>query len=117
MRFLIAAAATTLCLICSAAPTTSSKHVLHERRDGRPHNSWQKRSRADVEHVMPIRIALRERNIENAETYIYDVADPRSPNFGEIDFKRFSRGQGCRDSTFHRVLSILYVRKELRILS
>ncbi|KAF3764746.1 subtilisin-like protein [Cryphonectria parasitica EP155] len=83
MRFLIAAASAAILLTCSAAPaTSSSKHVLHEKREGRPH-SWQKRSRADAEHVMPIRIALRERNIENAEKYIYDVADPRSPNFGK----------------------------------
>ncbi|KAJ4422716.1 hypothetical protein N0V82_002613 [Gnomoniopsis sp. IMI 355080] len=82
MRFLTAAATAALVLTCSAVPTTSSRHVLHEKRDGRPH-AWHKRHRAIADQVMPIRIALRERNLENAEQYINDVADPRSPNFGK----------------------------------
>lgn len=82
MRFFTATAVAVFALTCSAAPTTSSKHALHEKRDGEPH-AWEKRDRALSEHVMPIRIALRERNIENADSYIFDVADPRSPNFGK----------------------------------
>lgn len=81
MRFFTAAATAAFILTCSAVPTTSSKHVLHEKRDGHPH-AWHKRHRAIADQVMPIRIALRERNLENAERYIHDVADPRSPNFG-----------------------------------
>lgn len=49
---------------------------------------------------MPIRVALRERNIENAESYILDVADPRSPNFGkaDLDWHDLCRsGQQCRN--------------------
>lgn len=85
MRFLTAAATAALLLTCSAVPTTpsSSKHVLHEKREGQPH-AWHKRQRALSDHVMPIRLALRERNLENAERYINDVADPRSPNFGKM---------------------------------
>lgn len=82
MRFLTAAVTAALVLTCSAVPTTSSKHVLHEKRDGQPH-AWHKRHRAIADQVIPIRIALRERNLENAERYINDVADPRSPNFGK----------------------------------
>lgn len=82
MHLLTAATTAALVLTCLAVPTTSSKHVLHEKRDGHPH-SWHKRHRAVADHVMPIRIALRERNLENAEQYIHDVADPRSPNFGK----------------------------------
>lgn len=81
MRFLTATAAAVFMLTCSAAPTASSKHALHEKREGKPH-AWEKRDRALADHVMPIRLALRERNIENADSYILDVADPRSPNFG-----------------------------------
>lgn len=86
MRIWIAATVAALTLsLGSAVPTattTTSKHVLHEKRDARPH-AWQKRHRAMSDYVMPIRIALRERNTENADRYIYDVADPRSPNFGK----------------------------------
>lgn len=93
MRFFFtAAAAAAFALACSAVnPTPSSKHTVHEKRDGQPH-AWQKRHRALADHVMPIRIALRERNIEKADSYILDVADPKSPNFGEatVPFFHFS---------------------------
>ncbi|CAJ2502332.1 Uu.00g097260.m01.CDS01 [Anthostomella pinea] len=65
-----------------SAPSLLSRHVLHEKRDGTPH-LWEKRHRATPSQVLPIRIGLRQRNIENAESYIYDVADPDSPNFGK----------------------------------
>ncbi|KAI0451280.1 peptidase S8/S53 domain-containing protein [Xylaria acuta] len=73
-------------LACSAIPSSaapsSNGHVLHEKRDGAPH-LWQKRDRATPSQVLPIRIGLRQRNLENAESYIYEVADPTSPNFGK----------------------------------
>lgn len=73
-------------LSCSAIPAlaapSSNGHALHEKRDGEPH-LWQKRDRATPSQVLPIRIGLRQRNLENAESYIYEVADPTSPNFGK----------------------------------
>lgn len=82
MRFSTAAATAALVLACSAAPTSGSKYNLHEKRDSHPH-AWQKRHRAVADQVLPIRIALKQRNLENAADYIYDVADPSSPNFGK----------------------------------
>lgn len=81
MHFSIAAAAAALVLACTAAPT-SGRYNLHEKRDGQPH-AWQKRHRAVADQVLPIRIALKQRNLENTASYIYDVADPNSPNFGK----------------------------------
>ena len=76
-------AAAAILLSCTAAPApVSSKHILHEKRNGEPHQ-WRKRSRADKDYLLPIRIGLRQQNLENADKYIYDVADPKSPNFGE----------------------------------
>ena len=89
MRFSTSTAAAALALACSAAPT-SGGYNLHEKRDGQPH-AWQKRHRAVADHVLPIRIALKQRNLENSASYIYDVADPSSPNFGKP-------GLGTRDS-------------------
>lgn len=85
MRFSIAAVAAALALAGSAAPT-SGRYNIHEKRDGQPH-AWQKRHRAVADQVLPIRIALKQRNLENAESYIYDVADPNSPNFGKPKFR------------------------------
>ena len=79
LPFLVVA---TFISLCSAAPASgTTNHVLHEKRDGLPHQ-WAKRDRAAGHHMMPIRIALRQRNLEHTDNYIYDVSDPGSPNFG-----------------------------------
>jgi tripeptidyl-peptidase-1 len=81
MLFSTAIAAAILVLTCSSAPTLN-RLVVHEKRDGNLHQ-WEKRSRAAPHYVLPIKIGLRQRNLENAEKYIYDIADPSSPNFGK----------------------------------
>lgn len=83
MRFLTVVAAAALVSVSSAvpAPGSNSNHVLHEKRDGVPHQ-WGKRDRAAAHEVLPIRIGLRQRNLEHAERFILDVSDPTSPNFG-----------------------------------
>lgn len=86
MRFSTAAAAAAVVLACSAAPT-SGRYNLHEKRDGHPH-AWQKRHRAVADQMLPIRIALKQRNLDNAASYIYDVSDPSSPNFGKPALRR-----------------------------
>ncbi|KAF4555101.1 Pro-kumamolisin activation domain-containing protein 1 [Elsinoe fawcettii] len=71
-----------LALTCLAAPTTHATHVLHEKRGAAPHQ-WQKRHRALPEQKVPVRIALRERNIESTASFVDDVSNPESPNFGK----------------------------------
>ncbi|PSK33926.1 Protease KEX1 [Elsinoe australis] len=71
-----------LALTCAAAPHPRSAWVQHEKRDTTSHQ-WQRRDRAVPAHVIPIDIALRERNIENTARYVEDVSDPKSPNFGK----------------------------------
>jgi len=85
MRFstLVGALASSAALCSAAPPSSGRRHMLHEKRDGEPH-IWTKRERANPDHVLPIRIGLRQRNLENAESYIYEVSDPTSPNFGKI---------------------------------
>jgi tripeptidyl-peptidase-1 len=68
--------------VCFAAPTADNQNfVLHEKRDGAPHQ-WTKRSRADADEILPVRIGLTQSNLHKAEEYILDVSDPSSPNFG-----------------------------------
>ena len=92
MHFFTTIAAVALALKCSAAPSPG-KHLVHEKRDGEPHQ-WERRHRAIANQVLPIRIGLRQRNLENAERYIHDVADPSSPNFGKLALD-FSKGLVC----------------------
>lgn len=85
MRFLttqLLAAASSFSL-CLAAPRSSSHHVLHEKRNVEPHQ-WSKRDRAVGHETLPIRIGLRQRNLEHGARFLDDISDPDSPNFGTI---------------------------------
>ena len=55
--------------------------VVHEERTREP-VAWDKVARANKDVVLPLRIGLKQQNLENAEQYVYDVADPDSPNYG-----------------------------------
>jgi tripeptidyl-peptidase I len=72
------------CLTTSFAAPTADSHnfVLHEKRDGAPHQ-WTKRTRAHPKEILPVRIGLTQTNLHKAEEYILDVSGPRSPNFGK----------------------------------
>ena len=71
--------------ICFAAPAAepNPKYVLHEKRNGEPHQ-WTRRSRAHPDEILPVRIGLVQSNLHKAEEYMLDVSDPRSPNFGRL---------------------------------
>jgi len=56
-------------------------HVVHEKRDALP-IAWTKRSRAPRDAVLPVRIGLKQRNLEHGDRFLYDISDPDSPNFG-----------------------------------
>jgi len=76
--------ATTLGLLtlAIAAPTTSTRHVVHERRDKLP-NNWKKSSPLQGDVVVPMRIALTQSNLDKAHEFLIDVSHPDSPNYGK----------------------------------
>lgn len=63
---LLAAAAFT---VAAPAPVTP---VLHEKRESAP-RTWVKRSRVDPTAVLPVRIGLRQRNLESGPTLLNEV--------------------------------------------
>lgn len=69
--------------IFSSSSSSSSSHVLHEKRDEGPQSLWTRHSRAQGHERLPIRIGLKQRNLEHADRFIQDVSDPTSPNFGK----------------------------------
>jgi tripeptidyl-peptidase I len=68
-------------LVGLAAAAPSETHAVHEKRHAAPF-AWKRHSRAVKEQVLPIRIGLKQRNLEHADRFIQDVADPDSPNYG-----------------------------------
>jgi len=65
-----------------AAPST--RYAVHQKRDGTTASQWVKR---DVElnprSVIPVSIALTQRNLHKGDEYLMDVSDPLSPNYGK----------------------------------
>ena len=67
---------------CAASsPSSSSTHTVHEKRVG-PSDAWAQETRAEQDVILPIRIALKQQNLENGDRFLLDISDPDSPNFG-----------------------------------
>ncbi|KAG8411214.1 hypothetical protein J3459_016525 [Metarhizium acridum] len=63
-----------------AVPTGSN--TIHEKRDvsgGR----WTKREAADANTKVPVRIALKQKNLDQGMDYLLEVSDPSSAKYGQ----------------------------------
>ncbi|KAI0329253.1 subtilisin-like protein [Cubamyces sp. BRFM 1775] len=56
--------------------------VPHESRSILP-RGWAPVRRAESDFVLPLRIALAQSNLESLESFLLDVSDPSSPNYGD----------------------------------
>ncbi|RDI89307.1 hypothetical protein Vi05172_g412 [Venturia inaequalis] len=65
-----------------SSPYPAVHHILHEKRHSAP-PQWEKRSKLDTRTVVPVRIALNQRNLHKAEDFIYDVSHPKSLKYGQ----------------------------------
>ena len=95
-------AALALSLLSGAVPFLTQYNV-HEKRTALP-PGWSLARRYDATSIIPLRFALKQRNINDIGTYLYDVSHPRSPNYG----KHWSAGDIVRtfaptDETIHVV--------------
>lgn len=71
------------CLLAlgSASPTPlAARHVIHEKRDVAP-PGWVARSRLGADVRIPLRIGLKQRNLELGGMYLDEVSNPRSPKY------------------------------------
>ncbi|KAH8812458.1 Pro-kumamolisin, activation domain-containing protein [Xylogone sp. PMI_703] len=81
MLFLQLTAVATLAALSAAAPTTATKHVLHEERVN-PHRDWIKSSRIEGSAIIPMRIGLTQNNLEKGYDYLMEVSHPESSKYG-----------------------------------
>ncbi|KOS19866.1 Tripeptidyl-peptidase sed1 [Escovopsis weberi] len=63
-----------------AAPTSSD--LYHEKRDA-SHPRWIKRGSLDPNTKVPVRIALKQQNLEKGLDYLLEVSDPTSKKYGQ----------------------------------
>ncbi|KAK2609355.1 hypothetical protein QQS21_002136 [Conoideocrella luteorostrata] len=61
----------------------SGSHVLHEKRDLANPMGWTKREAADGAQKVPVRIALKQSNLDKGMDYILEVSDPQSAKYGQ----------------------------------
>lgn len=71
----------TLALLSNAEPTLSPYNV-HEKRTHLP-PGWSLARRYDATSTIPLRFALKQRNIEDIGNYLHDVSHPKSPKYGQ----------------------------------
>lgn len=56
---------------CDAAVLPSADiHVLHERRTA---NAWSKRDKLDANHILPVRIGLKQKDLDRGMDLLMDV--------------------------------------------
>ncbi|GAB7357268.1 hypothetical protein MBLNU459_g8240t2 [Dothideomycetes sp. NU459] len=73
----------TVCsLAASVLATPTTNYAVHEKRDVLPHG-WAKRERLDRRAIMPMRIALKQRNIERGYELLNEVSHPDSAKYGQ----------------------------------
>jgi tripeptidyl-peptidase-1 len=65
-------------------PSLSALHHLnlHERRDV-PSRAWIKRDRVLPSAHLPVKIGLKQQNLDKGYGYLMDVSDPSSPNYAK----------------------------------
>lgn len=70
--------------LAAAIPLTASDLTVHEERDASLfslHSS--ERRRIDPNAILPIRIALTQRNLDTGYDHLMSVSDPESADFGK----------------------------------
>jgi tripeptidyl-peptidase-1 len=64
-------------------PSSSSPgYHLHEKREY-PSRAWNKRDRVLPSAILPMKIGLKQQNLEKGYGYLTDVSDPSSPNYAK----------------------------------
>ncbi|KAJ4390838.1 hypothetical protein N0V93_004437 [Gnomoniopsis smithogilvyi] len=63
-----------------AVPNT---HVLHERQLPQWTSTWKRSAKVPRDALLPMRIGLKQRNLEAGALMLRDISNPRSSNFGK----------------------------------
>ncbi|KAI1745231.1 peptidase S8/S53 domain-containing protein [Xylaria scruposa] len=62
-----------------SVPTT---HDLHERHEPHWSRNWDKKAKLPGSKVIPMRIGIKQGNIEAGQAKLLDISNPVSPNYG-----------------------------------
>jgi tripeptidyl-peptidase-1 len=82
MKYSVVLAIAALVAEAAAAPGLAARHVQHEKRSVIP-SGWAKRSKLESRRILPMKVALKQSNMENIEDFLMDVSHPESKNYGK----------------------------------
>ncbi|KAF5529157.1 peptidase S8 S53 subtilisin kexin sedolisin [Fusarium napiforme] len=68
-----------LMLVAAAAASVHQAHVRH----GPSGLNWEHEDRVSPDEIIPVRVALTQRNLEYGMDHLLNVSDPASPNYGK----------------------------------
>jgi len=69
-------------LAASVLASPIDNYVVHEKRHAAPFG-WQALGAVKRDGVLPMRIALKQRNIDQGYNHLMDVSHPESTSFGK----------------------------------
>ncbi|KAG8410000.1 hypothetical protein J3458_019071 [Metarhizium acridum] len=69
-------------LMPAIVATPVDQYKVHEQR-GPLHQQWIRGQQASGSTFVPVRIALKQSNLEKAKDYLLQVSDPASPKYGQ----------------------------------
>lgn len=72
-----------LYFIFTACICAEAGHVLHERRNAAPRGSWRPTGRVDPDGVIPVRIGLKQSNLDLGAERLTAVSHPDSEHYGK----------------------------------
>lgn len=78
MRPLVSSLALSTTVAAVAAP---NHFVVHENRQSEP-LGWIRQERAGQSTILPVRIGLKQSNLDLLDGFVHDISDPDSPSFG-----------------------------------
>ncbi|KAI0885109.1 subtilisin-like protein [Annulohypoxylon maeteangense] len=58
-------------------------HIQHEKRTEVQARSWAKVQRAVPEAILPMRVGLKQRNLQSGHDLLMDISNPKSKNYGK----------------------------------
>lgn len=70
-----------LTVVVFPSPLGPSSHIAQGTRNVPP--GWSLHRRADPDVLIPLKFTLVQSNVHNLDSYLLDIADPSSPNYGQ----------------------------------
>ncbi|KAK5119268.1 hypothetical protein LTR85_007882 [Meristemomyces frigidus] len=65
------------------ASSAALPYVVHEERHVRTELRWSKTRQLDSSSVIPVRIGLKQQNLEHGDRWLMEVSDPASERYGK----------------------------------